>query len=242
MEKADGAPAVPTAPQESQGLRAFNVSLAEPRPSTAIRLLEFERIGAGPESSSSFPPPDVDEEEAARQAAAAVVRRLAEVEQDAFQRGVIAARQEIERLSQRLEGAVDYLRKALQQAESAQIRDSVRLGLMIAEKVIGAAVHDSPDFLAALVTTAIEAAEGAEPLTIVSSPATAARLRALWADQDVASRLGPVNIAEDLHLKDSDLMLYRGSSTLDARLNTRLERIARALIRELGLEVHGGKT
>lgn len=240
MEKPDGAPAVPPAPQGPQGSRAFNVSLADPRPSTAIRLFEFECIGAGRECSSSFPPPDVDEEEEQKRAAEAMARRLAEVEQDAFQRGVIAARQEFEPLQERLEGAVASLREALRQTESAQVRDAVQLGLMIAEKVIGVTVHESHEFLAAIITTAIEAAEGSEPLTIVSSPATAARLRALWGGDEVTARFGQVNFAEDPHLKDSDFMLYRGSGTLDARLKTRLERIERALIRELGLEVHGG--
>ncbi len=76
-------------------------------------------------------------------------------------------------------------------------------------------------------------------MKVTAEPALAAQVRALV--QPLTQRLGldELVVQEDPRLEPGDLVVHRGSTTLDARIRARLARVQEALVRELGLELEG---
>lgn len=152
-----------------------------------------------------------------------------------FREGQADAASSAESMIERYDGAIAQLTKALQRTEEVATRDSVRLALRIAKKLVRKAMADDPEALALAVTSAVEHTAGDDPLTVTCDGKTAAGLK-LQIDELVSSLgVSKIDVAEDPGLEPGDLMLSRGSTTLDARIETRADRIEQALLRELGL-------
>lgn len=227
-------PPLPRLPSEGRETRA--VVRSDRADAGSSQSVLFEEVGSSPAPAAAAPPPApvIDDRQHKE--------RLARAEKEALARGRAEGQREAmaenTKLSQRMEGAFEYLHQALAAAETAMTKDAVRLALMIAEKVVRRSLGQDLEALASSVAGAAESLENsAEPLRVLCDPATALRLRTQFADLAATLKVSAVEIQEDPKLAAGDFMLYRGSSTLDARLSARLERIERALVRELKLEV-----
>ncbi len=139
-------------------------------------------------------------------------------------------------LMERMEGALSALNLALDRAEEAATRDALRLGLMIAERLTRVCLSTDPAALAKTLAASVGKLDGDGPVKLVASPELAARLGADL--QAVAAQLevDGIDIEGDETLQPGDLLVYRGSSTLDARVLTRLRRVESRLLEELGFD------
>lgn len=164
---------------------------------------------------------------------------VAAIEKAAYERGFADgtnnAANAAESMLSRFDGAIGHLSRALEKTEETATRDSVKLALRIAEKLVRKAMAEDPEALAAAVVSAVQHTAGEEPLTVTCDGTTARGLK-LQIDELVQSLgIDRIDVAEDASLAPGDLMLSRGSTMLDARIATRVDRIERALLRELGM-------
>ena len=164
---------------------------------------------------------------------------VAAIERSAYERGFAegqnAAASAAESMLSRFDGAIGHLSRALEKTEETATRDSVKLALRIAEKLVRKAMAEDPETLAAAVVSAVQHTAGDEPLTVTFDGSTATGLK-LQIDELVQSLgISRIDVTEDPTLSPGDLMLSRGSTMLDARITTRVDRIERALMRELGM-------
>jgi flagellar biosynthesis/type III secretory pathway protein FliH len=166
-------------------------------------------------------------------------KKLEEAERRGYEKGLHEAqRAQVDfegSVGRRFEGAVNALERALANAETAATKDAVRLAVMIAEKIVRRTLADDPEALAAAVADSAMHTEGTAPLKVVCDTQGAAKLRPQLDDLTRTLHLPKIEVEEDGRLATGDLMLYRGPTTLDARVQTRVQRIEQALWRELGL-------
>lgn len=153
-----------------------------------------------------------------------------------LQEAVQIHQEERAKLVERMEGAVQAFHSALDRAELSSTRDALRLGLMVAERIARVALLENPEAVATNLAQAVERMEGDAEVKVVASPELAEDLQKR-AD-GVLKELGVegFTVQADESLQPGDMMIYRGSSALDARVSTRLRRIEESLLSELGFE------
>ena len=149
--------------------------------------------------------------------------------------------QERQKLADRMTGAISALNKTLDFAEKTAVRNSVQLALQIAEKLTRITLHNNHDALLALLSDAISKLDGDEDIRLTIHPVTAEALRNQLSS--VLSELGlsSINIEENANLDPGDFLIYRGSMSVDVRLNTRLSMVEHALLQALGFETTSGE-
>jgi len=162
-------------------------------------------------------------------------------EQVAYKEGYAAAKAEFAaaqaQLASRVEETLAYLNKALDSAERNLDQQTLRLAIMVAEKLACRALQQDPEAVIARAFEALSHEQNDLPLSVVADPATASVLRNQLAQLRSSLQISAIEIEEDSRLAPGDMRLSRGAITLDARMATRLVRIRGALERELGLEI-----
>ncbi len=217
---------------------SHSVFPAERVPDSDYRVFTFEDARPAPPAAPAAPSgPDP------REVAELHARAVATAEQRGYERGRAEGRVELERevsrLKEQLQGAIGALHGALERMEADAVTDSARLGLMVGEKLARRALEVDPMALEAMIESAAEHLEEDPRMKVTAEPALAAQVRALV--QPLTQRLGldELVVQEDPRLEPGDLVVHRGSTTLDARIRARLARVQEALVRELGLELEG---
>lgn len=109
-------------------------------------------------------------------------------------------------------------------------REAIRLALLLARRIVGDALEAEPDRLAAIVAPLLERVRRARQVTVRVHPqdrdALEARLPGLCARAQLAST---IRIEADAALARGDCVVISDAGVLDARIDTRLEALARAL-------------
>jgi flagellar biosynthesis/type III secretory pathway protein FliH len=126
-------------------------------------------------------------------------------------------------------GAALYLR-IKQEDEHRAERDldrSIALAVVLAERLIGAALEHEPELVIQLARQALAEARGARRATIDASPLDAEPLRRHLVDAGFDSHA--VDIRSDPAMPRGSLRISTNLGTLDARLSPQLERLAAAL-------------
>lgn len=221
---------------------------SDPKPSAVIRVVEFEEVredGARiPLAPAAVEATSTSTQAPEQESIARDQELIARIQEEAYQRGLEEAQRELREEREKIAGirkladtVFSDLREAFAQTETSRCKDEIRLALMIAEKIVRRELFQNHESLASAVARAIESAEGNEPISIVCSPETAAKLRSMLSDLSRDLQIETIQVEEDPRFEAGDFMLWRGAVTLDARLSTRLARIERALSRELGIEL-----
>lgn len=109
-----------------------------------------------------------------------------------------------------------------QQARS----DALELGLLVAKKILEREVSTNHEALFALIKSAIRRVGEARTTTVRLNPTDAQRIET---QKEFALTLGEVTIEADESLAPGDVMVDTEHHTVDGRLATRLEEVARAL-------------
>lgn len=171
-------------------------------------------------------------------------RRVAEAERRGqevgLQEAVALHDEERAKLAERLEGAVEAFHQALERAEEVATRDALRLGLMVAERLTRFTLANKPEALAASLVASVGRMEGDGEVRVVTSPDLAEILSSRTAEIMEELRVSGFQVEVDETLQPGDLMVYRGSVSLDARVATRIRKLERALLEELGFESGNG--
>ncbi len=217
----------PTSQREKKKVIKY---IPEPTPAPPEIPARFSEDTSIP-SESLLPKPNAEER---------IEERVREAEQSGFERGQTETREalqnELGEAKLVLTQAADKLEAGLQSLERSVTSDSVHLALMIAKKILGKSLHKDPERIKSLVDSALETTEGPEPVVLVCAPESAQPMRR--ALQQIARDRSIENwtVEENVELKPGDILIRQGPMTVDARLNTRLERIERTLLRELRLD------
>lgn len=174
-----------------------------------------------------------------------LAQKVTEAERRGQELGVQEAAQihkeERAKLSARIDGAVEAFHMALDRAEASSTRDALRLGLMVGERIARITLSEKPDALVSNLVDGLSKMEGDGEVKVVAAPELAEKLT--QRTEEVLGELDIANITfeSDEALQPGDLMIYRGSAALDARVATRLRMIERSLLNELGLEGSDGE-
>ncbi len=165
---------------------------------------------------------------------------LEAMEQAAFQRGLEegtkSSKAQLGKIEAHVGGAIDTLHKALQNTEQTATRESIRLAVMLAEKLVRRTLNSDPEALAATLTSAVEAKDPQSSLKVLCDRQTANMMRSQISALTESLEIKTIEVEEDQTLGEGDLMIFQGDTTLDARVSTRLSRLEKALTRELGLD------
>jgi flagellar biosynthesis/type III secretory pathway protein FliH len=160
----------------------------------------------------------------ATERAAALVARAREESAAAVERARQEAREEAD-----LRLAARWL--ALRKAEGEGIeRDADRVvsaAVVLAERLLGAALELLPERVADLARGVLAEARGARRATIEAHPVDAQALRAHLPAAGLT--LHSVELRENEALARGDLLLHTDLGTIDAKLASRLDRLAEAL-------------
>jgi flagellar biosynthesis/type III secretory pathway protein FliH len=120
---------------------------------------------------------------------------------------------------------------ALKLAESARLEGDmdrvIDLGVVLAERLLGAALGLDPERVVDLARAVIAEASGARRVVIEAHPLDAGVLRATLGAAGLGAR--SVEVREHEELARGDLRLKTDIGTIDAKLTPRLERLAAAL-------------
>lgn len=222
----------------SLGAKASSVFPAERLAESSFRVFDFQEsrssaLGHAPVGSAPSPAPNIAQE--------MMTQAVAKAEKLGYERGLAEARaaqaEALAKLSSRLEGAISSLHGALDRTEEACAKDVLRVALLVGEKLARRAFEVDVDALLASLAATAERTEGPGALEVSCAPASAAELKSRLAELTSTLRVDGLTVREDPRLLPGDLMVSRGSTTVDARIATRLERIEQALFRELGLSL-----
>lgn len=142
--------------------------------------------------------------------------------------------EERDKLVERMEGAMQALHRTLDRAEEHAARDALRLGLMVAERIARKTLVSDADALSKNLVSAAGQLGGANDLKVVAPPDVAALLDANT--KDILQELGSESfeVEADPTLQPGDFMVFRGSTSMDGRVASRLRKMERALFQELG--------
>jgi len=128
---------------------------------------------------------------------------------------------------------------AVRRAEDARLQQAtdraVALAVLLAERLVGAALEVEPARIATLAQGVLAEARGARRATLEAHPVDAQHLRDQLATLGVAA--GSVEVRDDPALARGALRLHTDVGILDAQLAPRLERLAVAL-RDALADVH----
>ena len=170
-----------------------------------------------------------------------------ELEQTAYQRGKTESTQEFavtkselqqnfdEQLKE-ISETVQRLSEAVRNFEHQANADALDLAIQIAEKVIRKKLTADREAMVASVLEVLTQADGPAPLHITCAPNVAEQIKLSMSHGMRSMGIEEWVVQENADLESGDLLISQGPMTLDARLETRLERIRRALLRELKLE------
>ncbi|MBX2811657.1 MAG: flagellar assembly protein FliH [Myxococcales bacterium] len=167
--------------------------------------------------------------------------KVAEAERRGQERGFQeAARvdaEERKKLLDKMKGAFSALNTALDKTEASCTRDSMRLGLRVAQRIARVALSTNIDAIIANIQEGLGKMPNGGEVKVVASPELAKKLTA-----DTDSILRELGIQDwlveaDEGLQPGDLVLYRGSSAMDGRISSRLEILEEALMKELGISI-----
>tara|TARA_B100000029_G_scaffold453782_1_gene479856 strand:- start:92 stop:631 length:540 start_codon:yes stop_codon:yes gene_type:complete len=166
--------------------------------------------------------------------------RVREAEQAGYERGQSEIRQslqaELGEAKKVFTDAAAQLEKGLAQIERDVTSDSVHLALMIAKKILGKSIHKDPERITSLVNNALGAIEGPDPVALVCAPTSAQAMRRALQQIAQERSIEHWTVEENMELAPGDILIRQGPMTIDARINTRLGRIERDLLRELRLD------
>lgn len=157
-----------------------------------------------------------------------------------LQEAVAIHTEERAKLQERLEGAVEAFHQALERAEEVATKDALRLGLMVAERLTRYTLAKKPEALAASLVAAVGKMEGDGEVKVVASEDLAEALSGRTAEIMEELRVSGFEVEVDETLQPGDLMVFRGNVSLDARVATRIRKLERALLEELGFEGTAG--
>lgn len=208
------------------------------RSESAVRAFAFHDVQK--EAENRVREAQVREHAAVAKEKRDISAELERVRTEGYQKGVSEASTALEEtrsmLEEQLQGALAYFHEALKQTEARAVQDAVRLGLTLAEKLTRKALKNDPEAMAAMLTSALQLTDGEGTVRVKCGPETARSVRAQLGSMRGNLDVDSIAVEEDPRLEDGDLLLYRGNTTLDARVRTRLDRITTTLYAELGLE------
>lgn len=150
-------------------------------------------------------------------------REAKELRETAYQEGLESALAE---LSQILLEAHERRDAALSGAE----RDVLRLAVKLAEKIIGREIERDDATLADIVSTALRHARQQEALTVRVNPADLPRVLAHRDRLDPSGRARFIDLVADPRVGHGGCVIEGESGTVDARLDTQLRVLERALL------------
>ncbi|MEO1232659.1 MAG: FliH/SctL family protein [Myxococcota bacterium] len=172
-------------------------------------------------------------------------RRAAEAERRGQELGLQEAvqihREERAKLAEKMEGAISAFHAALDRAEEATTRDALRLGILVAERLTRITLVQKPEAVVKNLIEATEKMEGEAEVKVVASPEVASELQSRTDEVAKELEMAAFAVESDDSLQPGDLIIYRGSASIDARVSTRLRKIERSLLAELGLEGEAGE-
>jgi type III secretion protein L len=150
-------------------------------------------------------------------------REAREMREAAYEEGREAALTEFNGL---LLEAHERREGALAEAE----RDLLRLAIKLAEKIIGREIERDDAALADLVSAALRHARQQEALTIRVNPADLPRVQAHRDRLDPSGRARFIDLVADPRVGHGGCIIEGESGTVDARLDTQLRVLERALL------------
>jgi type III secretion protein L len=109
-------------------------------------------------------------------------------------------------------------------------RDLLRLAVKLAEKIIGREIERDDAALADLVSAALRHARQQEALTVRVNPADLPRVRAHRERLDPSGRARFIDLVADPRVGHGGCVIEGESGTVDARLDTQLRVLERALL------------
>jgi flagellar assembly protein FliH len=128
--------------------------------------------------------------------------------------------------SPQLEAAVKELRQQGERLAQQARSDALELGMLVAKKILERELTTNHEALFALIKSAIRRVGDAHTTTVRLCPADAQHLET---QSESVLTLGEVKIVADESLGPGDVMVDTEHHTVDGRLATRLEEVARAL-------------
>lgn len=150
-------------------------------------------------------------------------RESEELRESAYQQGLESALAE---LNQILLEAHERRDSALAGAE----RDVLRLAVKLAEKIIGREIEREDAALADIVSAALRHARQQEALTVRVNPADLPRIQAHRERLDPSGRARFIDLVADPRVGHGGCVIEGESGTVDARLDTQLRVLERALL------------
>jgi type III secretion protein L len=150
-------------------------------------------------------------------------REAHELREAAYQEGLESALAE---LNQILLDAHERRDAALNGAE----RDVLRLAVKLAEKIIGREIERDDAALADIVSAALHHARQQESLTVRVNPADLPRVQAHRDRLDPSGRARFIDLVADPRVGHGGCVIEGESGTVDARLDTQLRVLERALL------------
>jgi type III secretion protein L len=115
-------------------------------------------------------------------------------------------------------------------AVSSAERDVLTLAVKLAEKIIGREIERDPAALADIVAAALRHARQSEALTVRVNPADLPAVEAHRARLDPAGRARFLDLVADPRVGPGGCVIESESGTVDARLETQLRVLERALL------------
>ena len=150
-------------------------------------------------------------------------REARELREAAYQEGLESALAELNHV---LLEAHERRDAALSGAE----RDVLRLAVKLAEKIIGREIERDDAALADIVSTALRHARQQEALTVRVNPADLPRVQAHRERLDPSGRARFIDLVADPRVGHGGCVIEGESGTVDARLDTQLRVLERALL------------
>ena len=121
-------------------------------------------------------------------------------------------------------------------ALSGAERDVLRLAVKLAEKIIGREIERDDAALADIVSTALRHARQQESLTVRVNPADLPRVQAHRERLDPSGRARFIDLVADPRVAHGGCVIEGESGTVDARLDTQLRVLERALLARAAAE------
>jgi flagellar assembly protein FliH len=149
----------------------------------------------------------------------------------AHEEGALAARRAVDAAREEADAQLAARWLALRKAEGERLEREtdrvVSLAVVLAERLLGAALDLAPARIADLARGVVAEARGARRATIEAHPADAEALRAHLPAGGLP--LHAVEVRPNAALARGELLLHTDLGTIDAKLTSRLDRLAEAL-------------
>lgn len=202
-------------------------------PFSATACAATERVGAASPRpiARRIPAEIVDAHASAREIVARAEDRAKELIADARKAASNVAALAADEAGQaevaKLAAAFIALRNREELRAEADTTRAIDLAVMLAERLVGAALEVHPERIAEMAKRALEEARGARKVTIAAHPLDVEALRSKV--EELKLLHGALEIGVDPALSRGSLSLHTDLGSLDARLNPQLDRLAAAL-------------